>query len=302
MWPDARGWLRQICCVFSLQKIQTRDGLLHGLDIVWGRQTAPDLVEGRGGFSRTNCLIQLFNNEHCTWIHHHPLCSTYVLSYILSSNILNSLDYINDQITFRRFWSNVSLSSEYKSTSTPACCQSSRPSHSRPASTLQVKLCISPIGGKHYTGLTHGGSEALAILIHPLHPCIFFSTRVSSSACSEQVLKERWDRDTEICFFNSERKYNQKDDKRQKKCVKTCWCFIVWINNATSLKFHTWFLSLWWYQRLPKIFFLIARPLWVVFKDVWYMCPCPFLSPLSSPSHPFSSFSFSVPALEPMHP
>lgn len=42
----------------------------------------------------------------------------------------------------------------------------------------------------------------------------------------------------------------KKDDKKpKKKCVKTCWCFIVWTKDATSLKFHTWFLSLWRYQR-----------------------------------------------------
>lgn len=125
----------------------------------------------------------------------------------------------------------------------PACCQSPAAPTPHPSCLRSPgKLCISALGGKHYTGPAQG-SVSLNILSWPL-AVILLMARVSSSTFI-RTSAEGEARGS--CFFISERK-TKKDDKKQ-KCVKTCWCFIVWTKDATSLKFHTWFLSLWWYQR-----------------------------------------------------
>lgn len=90
------------------------------------------------------------------------------------------------------------------------------------------------------------------------------------------------------------KKKNKKTTRDKKKCVKTCWCFIVWTKDATSLKFHMWFLSLWWYQRKPKIFSHCTASM----SGVKRCC----MSPL--PPSPLSlslSFFLSSPLLPPSH-
>lgn len=99
--------------------------------------------------------------------------------------MLDREDDISDQITFRHLHSNVSSSPEYKSTPIPL------PPHS--CLHFPGKLCISALGGKHYTGLAQG-SVALDIFSWPL-AVILLMARVSSStfirASSEGVVRER---------------------------------------------------------------------------------------------------------------
>lgn len=117
--------------------------------------------------------------------HSASLCDPYIFDFIVSSKMLDREDDINDQITFRHLHSNVSSSPEYKST----------PITHPPRSCLYSpgKLCISALGGKHYTGLAQG-SVALDIFSWPL-ATILLMARVSSStfirACSEGALRER---------------------------------------------------------------------------------------------------------------
>lgn len=62
----------------------------------------------------------------------------------------------------------------------PACCQSQAPSPTRPSRLRSPgKLCISALGGKHYTGPAQG-SVSINILSGPL-VVILLMARVSSS-------------------------------------------------------------------------------------------------------------------------
>lgn len=64
--------------------------------------------------------------------------------------------------------------------SNPACCQSQAPSPTRPSCLHSPgKLCISALGGKHYTGPAQG-SVSINILSWPL-VVILLMARVSSS-------------------------------------------------------------------------------------------------------------------------
>lgn len=117
--------------------------------------------EGKEGSSlRTDCILTLIiimisTERGCIT----PKCTSYVFDFISSSKMLGRGDDINDQITFRCLHGNVSSSPEYKSTSTlPAANPLALPSFFLPTSPLLVKLCISALGGKHYTGLAQGGS------------------------------------------------------------------------------------------------------------------------------------------------
>lgn len=135
------------------------------------------------------------------------LCNPYVFDFIASSKMLDREDDINDQITFRHLHSNVSSLPEYKSA----------PILHSPHSCLYSpgKLCISALGGKHYTGLAPD-SVALDIFSWPL-AAILLMARVSSStfirASSEGVVRER-----ESCFFISERKTKKTTRNKKKKC------------------------------------------------------------------------------------
>lgn len=163
-------------------------------------------------FLRTNCVTTLIISIQRRSIV--PVC--FILSS--SSKMLGGGDDINDQITFRRLHSNVSSSPEYEST--PSCLLPI-PSSPTPPQPLRPsclccpsKLCISALGGKHYTGLAQG-SVSLNILSWPL-AVILLMARVSSSTFI-RTSAEGEARERESCFFISERK---KPKRRQE--TKMC--------------------------------------------------------------------------------
>lgn len=115
----------------------------------------------------------------------------------------------------------TAMSARHLNTKAPhPCCQSPTPPHppppAHPASRFPGKLCISALGGKHYTGLAQG-SVSLNILSWPL-AVILLMARVSSSTFIRTSAEGE---ERESCFFISERK-TKKTTRNKKKCVKTC--------------------------------------------------------------------------------
>lgn len=97
----------------------------------------------------------------------------------------------------------------------PACCKSPDPFLLLPLLACPSKLCISAVGGKHYTGLAQV-SVSLNISSwlpsrHPLHGRVSSSTFIRTSAEGEARGRKR------ASFFITERK-TKKTTKRQKMC------------------------------------------------------------------------------------
>lgn len=105
----------------------------------------------------------------------------------------------------------------------PACCQSPGPpltTTTTPPSCLHSpgKLCISALGGKHYTGLAQSG-VSLNILSWPL-AVILLMARVSSStfirtSAEGEARERKRERARESCFFIPVKRNTKKAKRNQ---------------------------------------------------------------------------------------
>lgn len=168
-------------------------------------------------------------------------------------------------------------------------CTSSPPCLHSPS-----KLCISALGGKHYTGLAQG-SIALDILRWPL-AVILFMARVSSSTFIRTSAEGEA---RESCFFFISERKTKKTTRNQKK--KMCQDLLMFysVNQRCYLTQvpYVIFITL----MIPKITkdFFSLHGLYEWCSKMWCMCPLPPISCLFFPS-PFSS-SFSPSHLHSTH-
>lgn len=101
--------------------------------------------------------------------------------------------------------------------------------HTQPQPT-PCELCISAVGGKHYTGFAQGGGS-LKISSWPLAVTLLDDRGEQLYIHHKQALKERGgEREGELLLYSgrgTKPKKKKLISKTTKKCVKTCWCFIV---------------------------------------------------------------------------
>lgn len=168
-----------------------------------------------------------------------------------------------------------------------------------------VTLCISALGRKHYMGQAQG-SVSLNILSWLL-AVILLMTGVSSptyirTRATGGEEEERGEEEKERAASSTRREKYQKKGDQKPKCVETCWCFLVWTKDATSLKFHMWFLSLLTIPKITKDYFsLHGLCEWFKKKRCCIVSP-PSLS-LTPPFPPSSPLHAShPPALNPCGP
>lgn len=134
----------------------------------------------------------------------------------------------NDGISFGAL---TAVSAHYIHTKAPhpACRRTPAP-HTQPQPT-PCELCISAVGGKHYTGFAQGGGS-LKISSWPLAVTLLDDRGEQLYIHHKQALKERGgEREGELLLYSGRgtkpKKKKKLISKTTKKCVKTCWRFIV---------------------------------------------------------------------------
>lgn len=149
----------------------------------------------------------------------------------------------------------------------PACCQSPGPpltTTTTPPSCLHSpgKLCISALGGKHYTGLAQSG-VSLNILSWPL-AVILLMARVSSStfirtSAEGEARERKRERARESCFFIPVKRNTKKAKRNQNvsRPADVFQCEPKMLPHSSSICDFYHFDDTKENQRL----FLIARPL-----------------------------------------
>lgn len=192
--------------VFSWQR-----NALSVVSTLWGRQTASD-----GGVLRTNCVTTLIISIQRALS---SLCASYVglFAFTLLIKDVGWRGWYQWSNHFQALTQQCQLVTWIQKHHTLPAANPQPPSPAQPSpcpSCLHSpgKLCISALGGKHYTGLAQG-STSLNILSWPL-AVILLVARVSSSTF---IRRSAEGEARESCLFISERK---KTKRRQE--TKMC--------------------------------------------------------------------------------
>lgn len=190
--------------VFSLQ----RDAL-SVVSTLWGRQAASD-----GGVLRTNCVTTLILSIRRRSVIpvcfiRRPICFYPAHQRCWAEGMIPMIKSLSGAYT--------AMSARHLNTKAahPACCPPPpKPPPPHPSHLHSPgKLCISALGGKHYTGLAQG-SASLNILSWPLAVILLMARVSSSTFIRTSADGEAGER--ESCFFVSERKTKNKKTTRNK--------------------------------------------------------------------------------------
>lgn len=219
-------------------------------------------------------------------------------------------DDINDRITFRRLQSNVTSSPEYKEAYrclfTEASCQvCPPPTHTHTHTHI---LTLPPFSWE----VMHLSTRRKALHGPGLGWHSIKCAKLSSSSwlglaeLHSSQHKSKGEESRSGFSFTSERKTkNMTRDKKMLRSTDVLFVFFPSVNQRCYLTQVPYVISITFDDTKDnQRFFLIARPLWVVFKAVWCMWPLPpFYFPLCFCSWPvLLPFPEPPTCNQPMHP